>query len=99
MSFIRALEKRKFSKGGEGLYVFPTEDSIDCCADWEVPKEDWIEIMFRMLERVGIKFNLKDINKVRKSIYLKPIKKVLSDKESTKAYFKKLSQKTGRSEK
>jgi len=87
MSFIRALEKGRFTSIKGGLYSYPTEIGIEFCGVGTIPKDDFIEVMFRILERAGVKFNLKDVNNVRKSIYMKPIKRIKSDKETSKKYF------------
>ena len=87
MSYIRALEEGRFSNIKEGLYVYPTGTSIESCMNWEVPNEEWIEVMFRMLERCGVKFTLKDVNNVREEVGLKPIKIIKSELEASKKYF------------
>jgi hypothetical protein len=45
--------------------------------------------MFRILKRCSIGFNLDDVNRVRKILFLKPIKKIATDWEVNKQYFSK----------
>jgi len=77
MSFIRALEERKYSKGKNNLYVYPAElddkqyISFDCAQN--IPSEDFIEVLFRVLERCGINFTIEDINSIRKSLFLEEL--------------------------
>jgi len=78
MSFIRALEKRKYSKGRNDLYVYPTElddkqyISFNCSLN--ISSEDYTEVLFRVLERCGIQFSIEDVNNIRQSLFLEPMK-------------------------
>lgn len=96
MSFIRALERGRFTSIKGGLYSYPHEEDIDISGSRSIKKDDFVEIMFRILEQSGVKFDLKDVNNVRKRLYMRPIKRIKSDEESSKAYFPKRSQKTGK---
>ena len=85
MSFIRSLEERKYSKGDSGLYVYPTQNpktkeqliefSEDC-----IPSEDFVEIMFRILERGGLEFSLEQINRIREVLYIEPLDAITGEK-------------------
>ena len=103
MSFIRALEERRFSLPSErekllkkqgmigaGLYVFPTEIEGENFIEFmpeKIPSEDFVEVVFRILEFAGVRFTLDDVNKVRKVLYLKPIRRIKTYEECSKAYW------------
>jgi len=92
MSFIRPLEKRRFSKG-RSLYVYPTRDPNTrkdalCfnCVDY-VDSEDFVEVMCRILEEAGISLTLEEVNRVRDRLFLPPIDRIVSLEEALEAYF------------
>jgi len=87
MSFIRALEKGKYTSIKEGLYSFLSGNCIVLSSVGGIKKNDFVEVMFRILEQSGVKFNLTDVNRVRKRLYMKSIKRIKSDKEVFKRYF------------
>jgi len=91
MSFIRALEERRYSNGTSGLYVIPIKwkgiNYVDFLGDGKIPSEDFCEIMVRILHRAGISFTLKDVNKIRAALFLEPLIEIKDEYESVKAYF------------
>lgn len=82
MSWIRLLEGRYVSKG-KGLYVYPTTingvEYVHFTDIGSIPSEDFIEVLYRILRRAGIKLTLYEVNAIRKQLFLDPIKRIASD--------------------
>ena len=91
MSYIRALEDKKYSKNDKPLYAFlsgahpnneelPNNYFIESYGDLKVP-EHYVEITCRILSRAGVPLTLDEVNKLRKELNLEPIDRIKADKE------------------
>lgn len=80
MSIVR-FEPRKYSKGHECLYVYPTDINgkpyIEFCGDISpkdrflcIPSEDFCEVMFALLEQSDVKITPEMILNVRRRMCL-----------------------------
>lgn len=77
MSFIRALEERQFSIGDNGMYVYPSshpEDTVVRMIGLGNEAEDFCEVMFRIMDQVGVEFGLDMVNACRGRMGLPPLK-------------------------
>jgi len=79
--FMMDLRKGKSKRLVESKKIIPVINFVGEC---DIKSEDFVEVMFRILERAGIKFKLKEINKVRKECDLKPLKRLMSEDDYTK---------------
>jgi hypothetical protein len=91
MSYIRATCRRRFSIGTCGLYVYNTylkrgRAIIQYIDGVSGEAEEYVEIMFRVLERSGIPVSLEMVNAVRFELSLKPLKSIVSLEDYNRDY-------------
>lgn len=88
MSFIRALEYRRFSTGGS-LYVFPADDDMiyfQVPSGAKVPREDFCEVMFRILDHIGVDITLEMVNDARDYMLLDELDELVDLNEASAPY-------------
>lgn len=88
MSFIRPLEYRRFSTGGS-MYVFPASDDqiyFQVPSGTKVPREDFCEVMFRILDHIGADITLEMVNDARDYMMLNELDELVDPNEASEAY-------------
>lgn len=70
MSFIRVSSSRKYSKKGDGMYVYSNGGEIVWTAGNPKDKEDLVELICRINNQAGIEMDLEKVNKIRDRLHL-----------------------------
>lgn len=74
MSYIRASEKRKYSKGGP-MYVYPSGGEIIWSCGSPRNEEDLCEFICRLLERTSIDLDEELVEEIREKMFLDELKR------------------------